>query len=156
MQELKKNQHLQEYIRLLESRLHQTDLHQWTRGTQVSLHNQSDHRFTVAIIHVCLLTFWLTFSLLEDPRYEWHLRLSATPAVLETFPGCTVYCVTRHKVEPQTGCYGNGDPVWPGERGSGSERTAGGAAVSGALTWSEHPKTTKTVLNRPVVLWLMM
>ncbi|XP_067312988.1 TNFAIP3-interacting protein 1 [Pseudorasbora parva] len=34
MQELKKNQHLQEYIRLLESRLHQTDLHQWTRGTQ--------------------------------------------------------------------------------------------------------------------------
>ncbi|XP_043112530.1 trichohyalin-like [Puntigrus tetrazona] len=34
MQELKKNQHLQEYIRLLESRLHQTDLQQWTRGTQ--------------------------------------------------------------------------------------------------------------------------
>ncbi|KAK2890602.1 hypothetical protein Q8A67_013245 [Cirrhinus molitorella] len=34
MQELKKNQHLQEYVRLLESRLHQTDLQQWTRGTQ--------------------------------------------------------------------------------------------------------------------------
>ncbi|XP_051716801.1 TNFAIP3-interacting protein 1 isoform X1 [Ctenopharyngodon idella] len=34
MQELKKNQHLQEYIRLLESRLHQTDLHQWTIGKQ--------------------------------------------------------------------------------------------------------------------------
>ncbi|KAL0176896.1 hypothetical protein M9458_029226, partial [Cirrhinus mrigala] len=29
-----KNQHLQEYVRLLESRLHQTDLQQWTRGTQ--------------------------------------------------------------------------------------------------------------------------
>uniref|UniRef100_A0A671KDI6 Uncharacterized protein n=1 Tax=Sinocyclocheilus anshuiensis TaxID=1608454 RepID=A0A671KDI6_9TELE len=43
MQELKKNQHLQEYVRLLESRLHQTDLQQWTRGTQVSLQNQSDH-----------------------------------------------------------------------------------------------------------------
>uniref|UniRef100_A0A671PZB0 Trichohyalin-like n=1 Tax=Sinocyclocheilus anshuiensis TaxID=1608454 RepID=A0A671PZB0_9TELE len=40
MQELKKNQHLQEYIRLLESRLHQTDLQQWTRGTQVSLQHQ--------------------------------------------------------------------------------------------------------------------
>lgn len=35
MQELKKNQHLQEYIRLLESRLHQTDLNQWTRGTKI-------------------------------------------------------------------------------------------------------------------------
>ncbi|XP_042625726.1 TNFAIP3-interacting protein 1-like [Cyprinus carpio] len=34
MQELKKNQHLQEYVRLLESRLHQTDLQQWTRGSQ--------------------------------------------------------------------------------------------------------------------------
>ncbi|KAK2838892.1 hypothetical protein Q7C36_013706 [Tachysurus vachellii] len=35
MQELKKNQHLQEYIRLLESRLHQTDtLNVWTLGTQ--------------------------------------------------------------------------------------------------------------------------
>lgn len=34
MQELKKNQHLQEYIRLLESRLHQTDINHWTLGTQ--------------------------------------------------------------------------------------------------------------------------
>ncbi|XP_052470110.1 TNFAIP3-interacting protein 1-like isoform X2 [Carassius gibelio] len=36
MQELKKNQHLQEYVRLLESRLHQTDLQQWTRESQTS------------------------------------------------------------------------------------------------------------------------
>lgn len=37
MQELKKNQHLQEYIRLLESRLHHTDtLKDWALGTQVS------------------------------------------------------------------------------------------------------------------------
>ncbi|XP_052010403.1 TNFAIP3-interacting protein 1-like [Xyrauchen texanus] len=35
MQELKKNQHLQEYIRLLESRLHQTDLTHWTIGTRM-------------------------------------------------------------------------------------------------------------------------
>ncbi|XP_051514214.1 uncharacterized protein LOC127417959 isoform X2 [Myxocyprinus asiaticus] len=35
MQELKKNQHLQEYIRLLERRLHQTDLNHWTIGTQM-------------------------------------------------------------------------------------------------------------------------
>lgn len=35
MQELKKNQHLQQYIRLLESRLHQTDFNQWTRGTKI-------------------------------------------------------------------------------------------------------------------------
>ncbi|MCJ8733902.1 hypothetical protein PDJAM_G00229000 [Pangasius djambal] len=35
MQELKKNQHLQEYIRLLESRLHHTDtLKDWALGTQ--------------------------------------------------------------------------------------------------------------------------
>ncbi|XP_036425288.1 uncharacterized protein si:ch211-153b23.7 [Colossoma macropomum] len=35
MQELKKNQHLQEYIRLLESRLHRTDtLKDWALGTQ--------------------------------------------------------------------------------------------------------------------------
>ncbi|KAG9271896.1 kinectin-like [Astyanax mexicanus] len=35
MQELKKNQHLQEYVRLLESRLHRTDmLKDWTVGTQ--------------------------------------------------------------------------------------------------------------------------
>ncbi|KAI5624739.1 TNFAIP3-interacting protein 1 [Silurus asotus] len=35
MQELKKNQHLQDYIRLLESRLHQTDtLKDWALGTQ--------------------------------------------------------------------------------------------------------------------------
>ncbi|XP_039550174.1 spindle pole body component 110 isoform X1 [Pimephales promelas] len=45
MQELKKNQHLQEYIRLLESRLHQTDLHQWTRGTQTpDMSGTSDSR----------------------------------------------------------------------------------------------------------------
>uniref|UniRef100_A0A3B4E7U4 Uncharacterized protein n=1 Tax=Pygocentrus nattereri TaxID=42514 RepID=A0A3B4E7U4_PYGNA len=37
MQELKKNQHLQEYIRLLESRLHRTDtLKDWALGTQNS------------------------------------------------------------------------------------------------------------------------
>uniref|UniRef100_A0A4W4HCV6 Si:ch211-153b23.7 n=1 Tax=Electrophorus electricus TaxID=8005 RepID=A0A4W4HCV6_ELEEL len=36
MQELKKNQHLQEYIRLLESRLHHTDaLKHWSTGTEV-------------------------------------------------------------------------------------------------------------------------
>ncbi|XP_051505421.1 uncharacterized protein LOC127412808 [Myxocyprinus asiaticus] len=35
MQELKKNQHLQEYIRLLESHLHQTDLNHWPTGTQM-------------------------------------------------------------------------------------------------------------------------
>ncbi|XP_026860739.2 golgin subfamily A member 6-like protein 1 isoform X1 [Electrophorus electricus] len=35
MQELKKNQHLQEYIRLLESRLHHTDaLKHWSTGTE--------------------------------------------------------------------------------------------------------------------------
>ncbi|XP_072520129.1 uncharacterized protein [Salminus brasiliensis] len=35
MQELKKNQHLQEYVRLLESRMHRTDtLNDWALGTQ--------------------------------------------------------------------------------------------------------------------------
>lgn len=37
MQELKKNQHLQEYVRLLESRLQHTDtLKDWALGTQVT------------------------------------------------------------------------------------------------------------------------
>lgn len=62
MQELKKNQHLQEYVRLLESRLHQTDLQQWTRGSQVSLQHQSDQLQYV---------MWLFFNIFIDFFSLW-------------------------------------------------------------------------------------
>lgn len=60
MQELKKNQHLQEYIRLLENRLHQTDLHQWTTGKQVSLQNQQFTEFYVFIFFILCNYFFST------------------------------------------------------------------------------------------------
>ncbi|XP_016111836.1 spindle assembly checkpoint component mad1 isoform X1 [Sinocyclocheilus grahami] len=56
MQELKKNQHLQEYVRLLESRLHQTDLQQWTRGTQTpDISGSSDSQLMQSSSKLCTI-----------------------------------------------------------------------------------------------------